>query len=517
MAIGFRSFNQRMANLEYHDQGLITEAFSKKDLDVVIPKLARVVGKSANDELYRYGGANYYQKFQKAGTGAVVGALFLTKNGKAIRFNWEASIQREASAAVTSIDVWQKDEWNLGYPRPTVCIHTDDMNIVQIAKVASQLLKNPALKSVTLSEDFHITEAKRNMASVQQVIDYMNANKVKLDQVKVKNLSAFVAQTGQDWPPAIRNLKSGRGTFNLSNAGNMGSGSAEIATIQQPQQEKHPNHPVVATAETKARAIPVETLFEDLNDLATLVAKKVRPSLLVVGGAGTGKTFTVMKAVKKAGLQEKEDYLVVKGKTSTFGLYETLFLYHDKLVIFDDCDDVFASGDSRNLLKAALDSYDKRIISWNSKLTMNTSGMDDASKKQYDDSLRSAMLAGAWNAADKDSQKMPSEFEFLGGVIFISNIPKDKMEQAIISRSLTIDVTLSRDEMFERIELIMKDINPGDGSATMEDKEEVLKYLKEESEKGNMGYPSMRTFVAGLEVKMSGLPRWKNLMAYTGG
>ena len=73
------------------------------------------------------------------------------------------------------------------------------------------------------------------------------------------------------------------------------------------------------------------------------------------------------------------------------------------------------------------------------------------------------MLAGAWNAADKDSQKMPSEIEFKGGVIFISNIPKDKMEQAIISRSLTIDVTLSRGEMFERIELVLDNINPGDG------------------------------------------------------
>ena len=513
MAIGFRSFDQRMANLEHHDQGLVTEAFSKKDLDVVIPKLARVVGKSASDELFRYGGANYYQKFQKAGTGAVVGALFLTKSGKAIRFNWEASVQREASAAVTSIDVWQKDEWNLGYPRPSVCIHTDDMNIVQIAKVASQLLKNPNLKNVTLSEDFHITEAKRNMASVQQVIDYMNANKVKLDQVKVKNLSAFVAQTGQDWPPAIRNLKSGRGTFNLSQAGSVGDGPAEIpCTI--PSQEKHPAHGVVKDLETKARAISVDDLFEDLSDLSTLVAKGVRPSLLVVGGAGTGKTFTVMKSVKKAGLKEKDDYLVVKGKTSTFGLYETLFLYHDKLVIFDDCDDVFASGDSRNLLKAALDSYDKRIISWNSKITMNTSGMKDAEKALYDDSLRSSMLQGTW---DPKEQKMPSEFEFKGGVIFISNIPKDKMEQAIISRSLTIDVTLSRGEMFERIELVMDNINPGDGSATKEDKEEVLKYLKAESEAGNMGYPSMRTFVAGLEVKMSGLPRWKNLMAYTGG
>ena len=46
MAIGFRSFDQRMANLEYHDQGLITEAFSKKDLDVIVPKDASLQGQA---------------------------------------------------------------------------------------------------------------------------------------------------------------------------------------------------------------------------------------------------------------------------------------------------------------------------------------------------------------------------------------------------------------------------------------------------------------------------------------
>ena len=84
---GFISFNQRMKVLEKNHMGLVTEAFSKKDLDVVIPKLARVIGRSASDTLYRYGGGGYYQKFQKAGEGAVVGALFLTDSGKAIRFN----------------------------------------------------------------------------------------------------------------------------------------------------------------------------------------------------------------------------------------------------------------------------------------------------------------------------------------------------------------------------------------------------------------------------------------------
>ena len=517
MAIGFRSFDQRMANLEYHDQGLITEAFSKKDLDVIVPKVARVVGRGAGDELYRYGGAGYYQKFQKAGSGATVGALFLTKSGKAIRFNWESSVQKESSIAITSVDVWAKDEWNMGYPKPTSTIHTETLSIAQLVSLASQLLKKPDVRKIPLTIAESLEEARRPPTTMQAVLDWFVAKNHNLKAVRNKDLADFKNATGTVPPPAIENLKVGRGMYDLSQAGTLGSKPAEVNVIPNPAQEKHPKHPHVQQLESQARKISVDDLFEDLGDLSTLVAKGVRPSLLVVGGAGTGKTFTVMKSVKKAGLKEKQDYLVVKGKTSTFGLYETLFLYHDKLVIFDDCDDVFASGDSRNLLKAALDSYDKRIISWNSKITMNTSGMGDREKEAYDASLRQSMLNGTWSAGDKDAQKMPSEFEFKGGVIFISNIPKDKMEQAIISRSLTIDVTLSRGEMFERIELVMDNINPGDGSASRADKEEVLQYLKAESEAGNMGYPSMRTFVAGLEVKMSGLPRWKSLMQYTGG
>lgn len=45
------------------------------------------------------------------------------------------------------------------------------------------------------------------------------------------------------------------------------------------------------------------------------------------------------------------------------GLYMALFINRDKLIVFDDCDSVFGNIDSVNILKAALDSYDTRMVS----------------------------------------------------------------------------------------------------------------------------------------------------------
>ena len=92
----------------------------------------------------------------------------------------------------------------------------------------------------------------------------------------------------------------------------------------------------------------------------------------------------------------------------------------DQIVIFDDCDSVLQDKVAVNILKAALDSYDKRTISW-------------LQKGFIDDGL-------------------PNSFEFQGNVIFISNMSSDKIDQAVKSRSMTIDLSMSIDDKIENIE-----------------------------------------------------------------
>ena len=50
-------------------------------------------------------------------------------------------------------------------------------------------------------------------------------------------------------------------------------------------------------------------------------------------------------------------------------MYRTLFENNKSIIVFDDCDAVLKDPVALNLLKGALDSYGKRIMSWNADTT----------------------------------------------------------------------------------------------------------------------------------------------------
>ena len=112
---------------------------------------------------------------------------------------------------------------------------------------------------------------------------------------------------------------------------------------------------------------------------------------------------------------------MVKGYSTAKGLYRTLFENNNSIVVFDDCDAVLKDPIALNLLKGALDSYGKRIISWN---------------------------------ADMRDDDLPRSFEFTGRVIFISNMDQDRIDQAIRSRSMMIDLSMTLDQKIERMKHI---------------------------------------------------------------
>lgn len=255
--------------------------------------------------------------------------------------------------------------------------------------------------------------------------------------------------------------------------------------------------------------VPVTELFQDLGDLVELVATGHRPSLLITGTTGTGKSYTVYDKLNQLGLEKGEDWVLVKGKTTAYGVYRTLFLNRYKTIVYDDSDDVFGGNDTRNLLKAALDSYGVRVLSWQSKLTVDMGGMSPEEKELQYIEIEEALRAG------DDSVKMPSEFEFKGRVIFISNLSITKIEPAIVGRSLTIDISLTPTEIFDRIEMIVDHMHPSNGAEISRDEKlDVLAYLRELHSTNPRKLVSMRDFVGAIEIKASGTDRWKQLLRY---
>jgi len=178
--------------------------------------------------------------------------------------------------------------------------------------------------------------------------------------------------------------------------------------------------------------------FSFLAQMVSMIADGTMPSCVITGEGGLGKSYTVMKSLEKAGLKNITDlaqfsvgtrinlskaYRVVKGFSTAKGLYRTLFESNGMTIVFDDCDSILKDDVARNILKGALDSYSKRYISW---------------------------------MADMRDEDLPKTFEFTGRVIFVSNMPLEKIDQAIRTRCMVVDLSMSEAQKLERMEVIAK-------------------------------------------------------------
>lgn len=187
--------------------------------------------------------------------------------------------------------------------------------------------------------------------------------------------------------------------------------------------------------------------FSFMNQLIKMTIEADNNACIVCGPAGIGKTFQVMDNLQKAGKKPGIDYTVTKGHLSPLALYALMHDNRDKTLIFDDCDSIFKNDISENLLKAALDSYDRRTICWNSRL-MGTGIMEG-----YD-----------------------SEFDFTGKIIFISNMSQSQMNPALVSRAMVLDLNMSKADVMEHIENLNPVINRMVPKKT---RDEVMTFLKD--------------------------------------
>lgn len=215
--------------------------------------------------------------------------------------------------------------------------------------------------------------------------------------------------------------------------------------------------------------------FQFLNDLTTMVVNNTTPSLIVTGEGGLGKTHSVTETIKSNDLSE-DRYVFFKGYSTARGLYNTLYDNNDKLIIFDDCDSVLDDKVALNILKSALDSYETRTISWMAKMNKN--------------------------------DEYPQQFEFTGRIIFISNKSISAVNEAIRSRSLTVDLTMTPSDKIERMSAILENILP---EYQLEFKKEALGFL---SEVCNEVSVNMRMLIMVTKMRYNYPDRWRDLASY---
>jgi hypothetical protein len=233
--------------------------------------------------------------------------------------------------------------------------------------------------------------------------------------------------------------------------------------------------------------------FGFVSAMVAMLAKGDQASVVVSGPGGLGKSYTVTDALTKFGMVDistvedfavgsrvnaSKSFRVIKGYSTPKGLYRTLYENKDGVIVFDDCDSVLKDPVSLNLLKAALDSYDRRIISWR---------------------------------ADIRDDDLPTTFEFKGRVVFISNLPSEALDQAIISRSLAVDLTMTAEQKIDRMRYLLD--QPGFmPDYSKEHKNDAINLIGGLVDK--VKELSLRTLIQVTKIRKSAGARWKDLAEY---
>lgn len=249
---------------------------------------------------------------------------------------------------------------------------------------------------------------------------------------------------------------------------------------------------VQAALQTKRDEFGINKRFEFVQQMVSMVAGKVVPSAIITGQGGLGKSHTVVKALEAEGLENVTDlaefqvgsvmraskcYRIVKGFSTAKGLYRTLFEGNKMTLVFDDCDSVLKDPVALNILKGALDSYSDRYISWN---------------------------------ADMRDDELPRSFKFEGSIVFISNMELDRVDQAIRSRAMCVDLSMTEEQKVERMTVIAsdKDFLPEYDTKV---KEDAIRFIK--GMVGEVENLSLRSLIAVCKIRATATD-WKDLAKY---
>lgn len=214
--------------------------------------------------------------------------------------------------------------------------------------------------------------------------------------------------------------KVGRGLFALSNA----SGAKAKAPV----------------FDREAELANITEKFEVLELLSDgLIEGNIR-SMLVAGAPGVGKTYTLEKKLRAANINGKiQSFTEVKGTISAIGLFMILWENSQKgqVLVLDDIDSIYGDEEAMNLLKTALDTSQRRVISW----------------------IKDSKFL--------EERGIPNQFEYEGQIVFLTNVDLDTVLEkggkmaphvsALLSRACFLNLGIHKPEqILLRIEQVLR-------------------------------------------------------------
>lgn len=230
---------------------------------------------------------------------------------------------------------------------------------------------------------------------------------------------------------------------------------------------------------------PAYAIYDKLIKFIKNTIKGTFPATIICGRPGTGKTYIVRRTFHFMKLAPRKEYKIEKGASlELIDVFSLLYDMRDGILVLDDYDTPLRDPDTVNFLKSITDSYKRRIISMPraKKISSGEGGVED--------------------------YNVPQKFEYNGKLIIITNIPKNQLDRALLSRCPTIEVDFSIPEMVEALQQMYKFVAP---NVSIEIKKEVLDYVMDLYDKDKFIDLSFRSYQNCVGARLANPDDWREM------
>lgn len=485
-------------NLDF--QNWLTEAISDGNAVRAAELIQSYLSKKTHHKFVRMSGVEKFSNSVSSG----YGVRFFYDNDKSIRFNWGDTGFH--SSDLVSIDFWDGSHhdpsWNMNFDH--------EASLVTLLPFIADVLMGP----IDIGDFVAIPADNLNEAD-DDIFDKVVAQLKTGEPVPVAGILSTLGSRGEKILNQIRMdyahlfAKQGRSLiFNGTDKDHADLIADKDKVVNQVggvkvKIQKGGHGDSVATDVPDGvpdgkdiERIAYEDQLEDLKALIALTVKGASNALFIAGRGGVGKTFTVEETLNKMGLRDGDGYFKQTGSASAAGIYRLLFQHRKDVVLFDDADGALADQDGRNLIKAATDTKKVRKLAW----AKNAKNLVDG------DEITDAQI---------DAGMLPTNYEFTGRIIFISNLPINKLDpdRALRTRALMISIDPTDEEVLNFMRKIVGKIPLEDGLTLDEGERDAVIDLIDGGAKEDL---NIRKLVRSLNIRASakagGIASWERLI-----
>lgn len=376
------------------------EAISLSSMEKVLKTLISLLSKRGVKLVGKY---DVWDTVKK-GSGIYYGFKFyIGGNGKALRFNWS----KDSSSTLSSIDIFNKYS-----PLPFQTLFVDDLNLIQVVEALTQYLNGE--RDIAVSESYKEDSKLGSIFGKKKV----EVKKAEPEQPIVKSSTeaevkkvVFRGLTSEEIFKRIgsgveRILDPNSGDNLLIVAGDPGVGK----TIEVENALK---------AGASGPVIP-KMLSIPLNDISKKPSEEDEKTLQ-----------DKLNQIAAWAPDFKKVYVQGSSNVTAEQLFIELFKANGRILFYDDSDSVITDKKCIGLLKLALQSKQKRLLTWGAKTPYLT--------------------------VSKEVGAIPKTFTYTGKIIVVTNKPLDKIDSALRSRSggLAIEVDLNSKQLLNRLKSII--------------------------------------------------------------